>query len=233
MSETATALHLAMETTASALAIDIPDDFTLRLKAIVARAGSVSALAKKAGISHSGLLRYLGGGDPSRKVLVALSQAAKVDLAWLATGQGEMTSGMPKPSLTQLPLYHGATDNSGSTSTQATEKAHLSELAFCRFWLKRNGLDASHLTAMTMPGDCMAPHFQPGDTLLIDITKKELADGKVYLLEDSGNLLLRRIQIEIGGRVRLVSDNPAYRSYDVEAASLQVIGSVVWSARLA
>src|SRR5450830_1417330 len=111
MNETATALHLAMETPASALALDVPDDFTLRLKAIVARPGSVSALAKKAGISLSGLLRYLGGGDPSRKVLVALSQAAKVYLAWLATGQGEMTSGMPKQSLTQLPLYHGPADS--------------------------------------------------------------------------------------------------------------------------
>ena len=96
-----------MNESTATLQLDIIDDFTLRLKALVARAGSVSALAKKAGISHSGLLRYLGGGDPSRKVLVALAQAANVDLAWLATGHGEMTSGMPKQSLTLLPLYEG------------------------------------------------------------------------------------------------------------------------------
>ena len=213
------------------LQLDIVDDFTLRLKALVARAGSVSALAKKAGISHSGLLRYLGGGDPSRKVLVALALAANVDLAWLATGQGEMTGGLPKQSLTMLPLYEGMAAN--DHAPPRIDTTTLTELAFCRFWLARNGLDASHLKALIMPGDCMAPHFLPGDTLLIDITRKELADGEVLLIEDSGNLLLRRIQLEVGGRVRLVADNPAYRSVDVARDGLTVLGSVVWSARLA
>ena len=220
-----------MNESTATLQLDILDDFTLRLKALVARAGSVSALAKKAGISHSGLLRYLGGGDPSRKVLVALAQAANVDLAWLATGHGEMTSGMPKQSLTMLPLYEGQAAN--DHAPPRLDPTTLTELAFCRFWLQRNGLDASHLKALIMPGDCMAPHFLPGDTLLIDITRKELADGQVFLLEDSGNLLLRRIQLEVGGRIRLVPDNPAYRAIDVDPASLAVVGGVLWSARLA
>ena len=213
------------------LQLDIVDDFTLRLKALVASAGSVSALAKKAGISHSGLLRYLGGGDPSRKVLVALAQAASVDLAWLATGHGEMTGGLPKQSLTMLPLYEGVAANDHAPPRM--DATTLTELAFCRVWLARNGLDASHLKALIMPGDCMAPHFQQGDTLLIDITRTELADGQVFLIEDCGTLLLRRIQLEVGGRVRLVADNPAYRSVDVARDGLTVLGSVVWSARLA
>ena len=167
------------------LQLDIVDDFTLRLKALVASAGSVSALAKKAGISHSGLLRYLGGGDPSRKVLVALAQAASVDLAWLATGHGEMTGGLPKQSLTMLPLYEGVAAND---------------------------------------------HAPPR---IANTTLTELADGQVFLIEDCGTLLLRRIQLEVGGRVRLVADNPAYRSVDVARDGLTVLGSVVWSARLA
>lgn len=207
------------------------DEFTLRLKQLVALEGSVSALAKKAGISHSGLLRYLAGGDPSRKVLIALSQAANVDLTWLATGRGEKHHGLPKQSLTLLPLY----DTAGTgdlRSAAPTGKSTLTELAFCRAWLNRNGLDYTHLKALTMQGDSMAPSIAPGDTLLIDVTRTEVVCGKIYVIEDSGNLLLRRIQLEVGNRLRLVSDNPSYRAFDLAASELSVIGQVVWSARL-
>lgn len=209
------------------------DEFTLRLKTLVAAEGSVSALAKKAGISHSGLLRYLAGGDPSRKVLVALSQAANVDLTWLATGLGERHQGLPKQSLTLLPLYDSASTSHGDLRSAApTGKSTLTELAFCRAWLNRNGLDYTHLKALTMQGDSMAPSIAPGDTLLIDITRTGVVCGKIYVIEDSGNLLLRRIQLEVGNRLRLVSDNPAYRAFDLAAPELSVIGQVVWSARL-
>lgn len=54
------------------------------------RAGSVNALARKADLSQSGIRRYFCGGEPTRKVLIALAQAAEVDLVWLATGDGVM-----------------------------------------------------------------------------------------------------------------------------------------------
>ena len=47
--------------------------FVDRLQQLIDQAGNASTLAKRAGISHSGLIRYLNGGEPSRKVLMALN----------------------------------------------------------------------------------------------------------------------------------------------------------------
>lgn len=61
------------------------------------RVGSVSALAKKAGISQSGIRRYFNGGEPSRPHLVAIAGAADVSLAWLAAGEGPREGGEAAP----------------------------------------------------------------------------------------------------------------------------------------
>ncbi len=51
------------------------------------RAGSTTALARQAGISQSGIRRYFRGGDPSRRHLIAIANAAGVSVEWLATGE--------------------------------------------------------------------------------------------------------------------------------------------------
>ena len=65
--------------------------FVARMQACAERAGSVNALARKAGLSQSVIRRYFAGGEPTRKVLIAISNAAEVDFLWLATGAGNIT----------------------------------------------------------------------------------------------------------------------------------------------
>lgn len=223
--------EIEFEDASNTLATDGEDGFAERLKKLIALNGTVNALAKKAGISHSGLLRYLSGGDPSRKVLVALAEAANVDLVWLATGRGQMTGAMPKQSLTMLPLYD-VSEFTGNTVIAQQDKTQLTELAFCRFWLNRNGLDSGCLKAMMVRGDSMAPCIVNGDTILIDETRQHIIDGKIYLIRDHGNLLLKRVQWELHGRLRLLSDNHQYREFDVAASEVEIVGQVVWGARL-
>ena len=62
--------------------------FKERMTLCSQQAKSVSALAKKAGISQSGIRRYFSGGEPTRPHLIALASAAGVSLNWLATGEG-------------------------------------------------------------------------------------------------------------------------------------------------
>lgn len=68
--------------------------FVERMQRCAERAGSVNALARKADLSQSGIRRYFSGGEPTRKVLIAIANAAEVDFLWLATGQGAMVEGM-------------------------------------------------------------------------------------------------------------------------------------------
>jgi DNA-binding phage protein len=71
--------------------------FVARMQKCADRAGSVNALARKAGLSQSGIRRYFSGGEPTRKVLIALANAAQVDVLWLATGAGAMVGGAAEP----------------------------------------------------------------------------------------------------------------------------------------
>lgn len=69
---------------------DLECNFSARMNYCVEQVGSASALAKKAGISQSGIRRYFTGGEPSRPHLVAIAKAAGVSIEWLATGEGPM-----------------------------------------------------------------------------------------------------------------------------------------------
>ncbi len=62
------------------------EGFVERLKVAVEIAGSVSALARQAGLSQPGLRRYLFGGDPSRRALRAIASGAGVSEDWLFSG---------------------------------------------------------------------------------------------------------------------------------------------------
>lgn len=65
--------------------------FSERVKAIVGLVGSAEKLARLAGMSARIIGKYLAGeSDPTREKLVALANAAKVNIAWLADGEGPM-----------------------------------------------------------------------------------------------------------------------------------------------
>lgn len=70
-------------------------DFIDRMQKCADLAGSVNALARKADLSQSGIRRYFTGGDPTRRVLIAIANAVGVDCAWLATGAGPMYKDAP------------------------------------------------------------------------------------------------------------------------------------------
>ncbi|CAM5522472.1 helix-turn-helix domain-containing protein [Eoetvoesiella caeni] len=63
-------------------------DFISRMRLCSDKIGSVNALARKSGIAQSTVRRYLEGGEPGRPHLIAIAEAAGVDLIWLATGRG-------------------------------------------------------------------------------------------------------------------------------------------------
>lgn len=95
------------ESLLSSSSIELENNFIARMELCADKIGSVSALAKKAGISQSGIRRYFSGGEPTRPHLAALAAAANVRLEWLATGKGEPdeeVSAAAKPGSTPLDL---------------------------------------------------------------------------------------------------------------------------------
>ena len=64
-------------------------NFIERIKVIVEKGGGQNAFARQCGLSLGAIQRYLKGGDPTRRALIAMARAAGVSLNWLALGVEE------------------------------------------------------------------------------------------------------------------------------------------------
>lgn len=65
-------------------------DFLQRIEHLIETQfkGNRSAFARATGVSAGGLKRYIGGGEPTLNKLLSIAKGAKVNLLWLATGEG-------------------------------------------------------------------------------------------------------------------------------------------------
>ena len=64
--------------------------FRERLRVCADKAGSIYALAQKAGFPANTLRRYLVDSEPTRPKLIAIAKAAGVSVQWLATGEQDV-----------------------------------------------------------------------------------------------------------------------------------------------
>lgn len=107
----------------------------------------------------------------------------------------------------------------------------ISELAFRLDWLKKEGLNAKTLAAITAAGDSMEPTIYDGALLLIDKDQRQVSGDAIYVLRLDGHLYAKRLQRLHDGSVRISSDNQAYADERVDrdhARDLDIIGQVVW-----
>lgn len=105
--------------------------------------------------------------------------------------------------------------------------------AFRRSWCERLGIDTDHSATIVAEGDSMADRIQDGDSLVVDPTKRQLMDGRVYLIFYDGEYFVKRIFKVPGVGLRIVSDNPdktRYPDWHIpldKADSLVVVGRVM------
>lgn len=143
----------------------------------------------------------------------------------MEAGELPLRTGME--TLTRISLYEP-----DSAAEAKGNGKQLRALAFCRKWLGIHGLEARDLTAMQIRGNSMEPTIRNGDTVLIDLGQKQIVDGDIFLVRDSGASLLKRVQRQLGGKLRLVCDNPNYPVVECREASVEIMGRVVWRGSL-
>lgn len=212
------------------------DPFHERLQKLVQIAGSANALAKRSGISQSGIQRYMKGGEPTRKMLITLAECTGVSLLWLMTGEGgELASqpaaqGSDNDAYAYVPLYDArCSAGNGAWNEGAKIWTHL---AFTRYSLQRKGLNPANLSAIQVNGDSMEPLLDDGDTVLIDHTRCSLEGEGIYVIHLDDHLYAKRLQRQFDGALHIISENKAYRDMVVpkeQLNELQIIGRVVWA----
>ncbi|MFD1840583.1 S24 family peptidase [Paracidovorax cattleyae] len=93
-------------------------------------------------------------------------------------------------------------------------------------------MEAGQLAGLYIAGSSMEPTIADGDTVLVNVTRKDIVDGDVYALRVEGGVIIKRVQNDLGGRLRLINDNAVFKPVEVRHADVDVIGRVVWRGSL-
>ncbi len=88
-------------------------------------------------------------------------------------------------------------------------------------------------------GDSMYPTIEGGDSLIVDTSKTEIYDGKIYCVRIDGQLYAKRLQLIPPKKIKVISDNnEKYDAFYVDLAKqidydFAVIGEVRYWGRIA
>lgn len=190
------------------------------------------AFGELLGVSESKIQKIeIGAQRADHEFLSLLSKKTDVDMNWLLNSDELPPVADERPgefvTIRKLEIEASA----GNGTEIASERAG-DGYAFSQKWLSKRGLLPETLSIISVRGDSMEPDLNDGDLVLIDLANTDLADGKIYAVQYSGNLFVKRIQYVPGDTVRLVSRNAQYAPIEIktpEADGVRVVGRVVAS----
>jgi len=90
--------------------------------------------------------------------------------------------------------------------------------------------NAARTIVMEVVGDSMQPTYQPGDRVIVDLSQTRLVADTVYAISDGYSepqiKRLQRAPFSQPVRVRIISDNPALQTDEVNLDQLHIIGRI-------
>lgn len=199
------------------------------------------------GVSPSAFRKWLKGeAEPSRERLVSLATAAGVGIGWLASGEGPepdfdsgegagarhtARGGDELARFVRLPR-RATTAAAGAIARPEPDWVDTEFIALRQDWVRKAvGVDPAHVGLEIAVGDSMRPTIENGNILLVDTAEREFGQFGVYVVEISGERLVKRIQRKLDGTIVLISDNPSYERDHLSPDHLpqvKIVGRVVW-----
>lgn len=238
--------------------IDDAEAFCSRIREVTDIIGNPNAAAKKAGVTPSSVARWLKGeSDPSRTNLIRMAEAAGVNVAWLATGEGAKFKAETADSdhSAEKTASKTAVDTLGNLvdveefvfiprySAKAAaghgypgnDDKPLFSMAFRKYWIKNYlGADPKDLSVITVKGDSMEGVLNDGDAILVNHAKTSPGNG-LYVVCIGDNLIVKRVQTLPGGKLLISSANEAYAPFEIsiaeEGSDVKIMGKVEWFGR--
>lgn len=190
-----------------------------------------SALSRLVGRNPAYIQQFIKRGSPKNlpeRERSILARYYGVDPQLL--GAPEEVGGR-RDSLKLVPkLAVGASAGAGAL---ADGEALAGKVGFDKQWLRKLGVEPRNVSLIRVEGDSMQPTLNDGDDIMVDkgAALKPLRDG-IHVIRIDGVLMVKRLAPAPGGRLSVLSDNPAYPSWlDRDPAEVQVVGRVVWVGR--
>lgn len=135
----------------------------------------------------------------------------------------------------ELPFFTEVEAAAGNGMAQVREN-HGPKLRFSKSTLKRYSIDPSNAACIKIKGNSMEPVLPDGATIGVDLSSKNIIDGKMYAIDHDGMLRVKMLYRLPGGGIRLRSYNldehPDEKYSSDEANHIRIIGKVFWSSVL-
>jgi len=202
---------------------------------------SKAEFARLVGVSGAAVTDWESGAikSLSAEKLLAIARVTHKPPEWLLTGRDlEKTQKVPESLLPRtpseedyvlIPQYNvkGSCGN-GHWNDHVEVKG---ELAFKRKWLKEYGITYEQAQVIYASGDSMSPTIEDHAVVLIDVSKTEPRNGKVFALLLDDEVRIKRLFKSTRGEWRLASDSSNKMLYPDEPVDLDhvgIIGQCVW-----
>lgn len=231
-----------------------------RLRAIAEGRGlaSFGALAVATGLPAETLKSALIRDELPPSLARTASDCLGVSQAWLLTGEGrpeppgselhghagfegdraaQVVTGAPIVSKAHIndpdafALIPKASTTLSAGGGIVAEEGHTIECyAFRKDWLSSLGVHAQRAVLMDVDGDSMEPDLCHGDTVLIDLNRTKLRDGRIYVIAIGEVLAIKRLDLAGPDKIRVISTNPLYTTLVLAAEDVRIMGQAVWTA---
>ena len=215
-----------------------------RLRQALRDAGGNKVVSERSGVPTSTISAYIAGQDWKLSTTLALAAACGVSSDWLI--RGEASDDRPAGRLVSIDPQNPAVPSNyvlipryevraaAGSGTMVEDENVVGLMALDEMFLRRSlGIRRDALTTIEAAGDSMHPTIRDGDLLVVDTDNNEIQDGRIYVLNIDGLLAVKRLQILVGGKVVLISDNERYQPQIItpsERDPLRIVGRVVYQA---
>jgi phage repressor protein C with HTH and peptisase S24 domain len=196
---------------------------------------SQNRLAILLGINRAGISQAKNKGTVPDKWILDLYRKYGINPDWIETGTGKMFilerggSGIV-PEYKSVP-HVKARLCAGDGSFEVDENIR-DHWMFRTDWLKNKGV-TSDMILIDVYGNSMEPELKDGDTVLIDVSRKEILAGSIYAVGIDDTIMVKRLE-KHPGKLVLMSDNKDYETIYLsqsEMESVRIIGKVIWISR--
>lgn len=131
-----------------------------------------------------------------------------------------------------LPILGGVSASMG-TGIEVYDESKTGVYKISAKVLKDIGANPQTSDIIFAEGDSMEPTIQGGSALIVDKSKIDVKDGKIYCIQFNGALMAKRLQLLPPKKLRIISDNfNKYPAWDVDFSKdidfdFKVIGEVM------
>ena len=115
------------------------------------------------------------------------------------------------------------------SGAEVYDEAVKNKVPFRKSWLRRNRINPQHCHIIGVRGDSMEPTLSNGCQIIVDRKRRELRNGRIYVMRTEEGLVVKRAKQNAQGWW-LMSDNPEWPPFFLTEET-DIIGEVRWAAR--